>query len=100
MVNFVNTLQAQGEKASLYVIHLEVQLQNTIQAGIIAEKDGKQTHLHQLLLGAELNRDLCIRLKHLLSVYANDQEHLPNFLELIKMIREEEDWDDTLMKWK
>ncbi|XP_025721972.2 zinc finger CCHC domain-containing protein 18-like [Callorhinus ursinus] len=97
---FFNTLQAQGEKASLYVIRLEVQLQNAIQAGIIAQKDANQTHLHQLLLGAELNRDLHFRLKHLLRMYANDQEHLPNFLELIKMIREEEDWNDTFMKPK
>ncbi|KAM8752385.1 zinc finger CCHC domain-containing protein 18 [Rhynchonycteris naso] len=97
---FFNTLQAQGEKVSLYVIRLEVQLQNVIQAGIIAEKDANQTRLHQLLLGAELNGDLRHRLKHLLRIYANDQEHLPNFLELIKMIREEEDWDDNFMKQK
>ncbi|EAX02761.1 hCG1641787, partial [Homo sapiens] len=92
---FFNTLQAQGEKASLYVIRLEVQLQNAIQAGILAEKDANQTRLQQLLLGAELNRDLRFRLKHLLRMYANKQERLPNFLELIKMIREEEDWDDA-----
>nr|XP_019572578.1 PREDICTED: zinc finger CCHC domain-containing protein 12 [Rhinolophus sinicus]XP_019572579.1 PREDICTED: zinc finger CCHC domain-containing protein 12 [Rhinolophus sinicus] len=92
---FFNTLQAQGEKASLYVIRLEV-----IQAGIIAEKDANQTRLHQLLLGAELNGDLRYRLKHLLRMYANEQERLPNFLELIRMIREEEDWDDTFIKWK
>ena len=95
---FLNTLQAQGEKASLYVIRLEVQLQNAIQAGIIAEKDANQSRLHQLLLGAELNGDLRYRLKHLLRTDANDREHLPNFLELIKMIREEEDWDDTFIK--
>ncbi|XP_029096838.1 zinc finger CCHC domain-containing protein 18 [Monodon monoceros] len=97
---FFNTLQAQGEKTSLYVIRLEMQLQNAIQAGIIAEKDTNQTRLHQLLLGAELNGDLRFRLKHLLRMYANDLEWLPNFLELIKMIREEEDWDDTFMKRK
>ncbi|XP_054327564.1 zinc finger CCHC domain-containing protein 18 [Pongo pygmaeus] len=97
---FFNTLQAQGEKASLYVIRLEVQLQNAIQAGILAEKDANQTRLQQLLLGAELNRDLHFRLKHLVRMYANKQERLPNFLELIKMIREEEDWDDTFIKRK
>ncbi|XP_019523376.1 PREDICTED: zinc finger CCHC domain-containing protein 12 [Hipposideros armiger] len=97
---FFNTLQAQGEKASLYVIRLEVQLQNAIQAGIIAEKDANQTRLHQLLLGAELNGDLRYRLKHLLRMYTNEQERLPNFMELIKMIREEEDWDDNFIKWK
>ncbi|XP_010371474.1 zinc finger CCHC domain-containing protein 18 [Rhinopithecus roxellana] len=98
----VNTLQAQGEKASLYVIRLELQLQSAIQAGILAEKDANQTCLQQLLLGAELNRDLRFRLKikHLLRMYANAQERLPNFLELIKMIREEEDWDDAFIKWK
>lgn len=97
---FFNTLQAQGEKTSLYVIRLEVQLQNAIQAGIIAEKDANQTRLHQLLLGAEMSGDLRHRLKHLLRIYANEQERLPNFLELIRMIREEEDWDDTFIKWK
>ncbi|XP_007472401.1 PREDICTED: LOW QUALITY PROTEIN: zinc finger, CCHC domain containing 18 [Lipotes vexillifer] len=101
---FFNTLQAQGEKTSLYVIHLEMQLQNAIQAGIIAGKDTNQTCLHQLLSGAELNAelngDLRFKLKHLLRMYANDLEWLPNFLELIKMIREEEDWDDTFMKRK
>uniref|UniRef100_A0A8C6FSX1 Paraneoplastic antigen Ma-like C-terminal domain-containing protein n=1 Tax=Moschus moschiferus TaxID=68415 RepID=A0A8C6FSX1_MOSMO len=93
---FFNTLQAQGEKASLYVIRLEAQLQNAIQAGIIAEKDANQTRLHQLLLGTEL----CFRLKNLLRVYANEQWCPPNFLELIRMIREEEDWNDTSMKQK
>uniref|UniRef100_A0A2I3SSW6 Zinc finger CCHC-type containing 18 n=1 Tax=Pan troglodytes TaxID=9598 RepID=A0A2I3SSW6_PANTR len=95
-----SSVTAHGEKASLYVIRLEVQLQNAIQAGILAEKDANQTRLQQLLLGAELNRDLRFRLKHLLRMYANKQERLPNFLELIKMIREEEDWDDAFIKRK
>nr|XP_031528179.1 zinc finger CCHC domain-containing protein 12-like [Vicugna pacos] len=95
---FFNTLQAQGEKASLYVIRLEVQLQNAIQAGVIAQKDTNQTQLQQLLLGAELNGDLHFRLKNLLRMYASEQECLPSFLELIRMIREEEDWDDTFIK--
>ncbi|DAA13438.1 zinc finger CCHC domain-containing protein 12 isoform X1 [Bos taurus] len=97
---FFNTLQAQGEKASLYVIRLEVQLQNAIQAGIIAQKDANQSRLHQFLLGAELNGDLRFRLKNLLRMYANEQERLPSFLELIRMIREEEDWDDIFIKQK
>uniref|UniRef100_A0A8C3YGS3 Paraneoplastic antigen Ma-like C-terminal domain-containing protein n=1 Tax=Catagonus wagneri TaxID=51154 RepID=A0A8C3YGS3_9CETA len=92
---FFNTLQAQGERASLYAIRLEMQLHNAIQAGIIAEND-----TNQFLLGAELHGDLRFRLKRLLRMYAHDPEHLPNFLELIKMIRETEDWDDTFMKWK
>lgn len=97
---FFNTLQAQGEKASLYVIRLEVQLQNAIHAGILAEKDANQAHLHQLLVGAELDRDLYCRLKHLLKIYPSEQEQLPNFMELIRMIREEEDWDGTFIKRK
>ncbi|KAM7045295.1 LOW QUALITY PROTEIN: zinc finger CCHC domain-containing protein 18 [Molossus nigricans] len=94
-----NTLQAQGEKASLNVIRLEVRLQNAM-AGIIPEKNANQTLLHQLLSEAQLNGDLHYRLKHLLKIYANDQEHLPNFLELTKMIREEEDWGNNFIKWK
>nr|XP_025844798.1 zinc finger CCHC domain-containing protein 12-like [Vulpes vulpes] len=33
-------------------------------------------------------------------MYANDQAHPPNFLELIRMIKQEEDWSDTFMKPK
>nr|XP_012807380.1 zinc finger CCHC domain-containing protein 12 [Jaculus jaculus]XP_044996628.1 zinc finger CCHC domain-containing protein 12 [Jaculus jaculus]XP_044996629.1 zinc finger CCHC domain-containing protein 12 [Jaculus jaculus] len=97
---FLNTLQAEGEKASLYVIRLEVQLQNAIQAGVLAEQEANRTRLHQLLVGAELSSDLRFRLKGLLRMYANEQENLPDFLELIRMIREEEDWDDTFIKQK
>ncbi|KAM6151040.1 zinc finger CCHC domain-containing protein 12 [Rhynchocyon petersi] len=97
---FFNTLQARGEKVSLYVIRLEVQLQSAIQAGVVPEKDANQARLHQLLLGAELNRDLRFRLKELLRVYGNEQGRLPNFLELIRMVRAEEDWDDTYIQRK
>ncbi|XP_008056136.1 zinc finger CCHC domain-containing protein 12 [Carlito syrichta] len=97
---FFNTLQAQGEKTSLYVIRLEMQLQSAIQAGIVAEKDANQTRLQQLLLGADLNRDLRLRLKHLLRMYANEQERLPNFLQLIRIIREEENWDNNFIQRK
>ncbi|XP_004614550.2 zinc finger CCHC domain-containing protein 12 [Sorex araneus] len=97
---FFNTLQAQGEKTSLYVIRLEVQLQNAIQAGIIAEKDANQIRLQQLLLGADLSRDMRFRLKHFLRVYENEQEGIPDFLELIRMIKEEEDLDDTFVRSK
>ncbi|XP_048192098.1 zinc finger CCHC domain-containing protein 18 [Perognathus longimembris pacificus] len=97
---FFNTLQAQGEKASLYVIRLEVQLQNAMQAGVLAERDANQTRLHQLLVGAELSRNLRNRFKQLLRMYANEQEHLPSFLEVIRMIREEEDWDDSFIRRK
>ncbi|XP_050997610.1 zinc finger CCHC domain-containing protein 12 [Acomys russatus] len=97
---FFNTVQAHGEKPSLYVIRLEVQLQNAIQAGVFAEREANKARLHQLLVGAELSRDLRLRLKGLLRMYANEPEHLPDFLELIRMVREEEDWDDTFMQRK
>ncbi|XP_008842132.1 zinc finger CCHC domain-containing protein 12 [Nannospalax galili] len=97
---FFNTVQAPGEKPWLYVIRLEVQLRNAIQAGVLAEKEANRTRLHQLLVGAELNRDLRYRLKSLLRMYANEQERLPDFLELIRMIREEEDWDDSFIRRK
>ncbi|KAL6090272.1 hypothetical protein STEG23_029460 [Scotinomys teguina] len=98
---FLNTLQAHGEKPSLYVIRLEVQLQNAIQAGVLAEREANRIRLHQLLVGAELSRDLRIRLKSLLQMHAhNEQEGLPDFLELIRMVREEEEWDDTFLTHK
>ncbi|XP_029390450.1 zinc finger CCHC domain-containing protein 12 [Mus pahari] len=97
---FVNTVQEHGEKPSLYVIRLEVQLQNAIQAGVFAEREANQARLHQLLVGAEMSTDLRFRLKNLLRVYANEPERLPNFLELIRMIREEEEWEETFINPK
>ncbi|OBS67122.1 hypothetical protein A6R68_04336 [Neotoma lepida] len=97
---FFNTVQDHGEKPSLYVIRLEVQLQNAIQAGVFAEREANKARLHQLLVGAELSRDLRFRLKGLLRMYGNEPENLPDFLELIRMIREEEDWDDTYIQRK
>lgn len=97
---FFNTVQTLGEKPSLYVIRLEAQLQNAIQAGVFAEAEANKARLHQLLVGAELSRDLRLRLKGLLRMYANEPESLPDFLELIRMIREEEDWEDTFIKQK
>ncbi|KAL6033708.1 hypothetical protein STEG23_009106 [Scotinomys teguina] len=97
---FFNTVQTHGEKPSLYVIRLEVQLQNAIQAGVFVEREANKARLHQLLVGAELSRDLRFRLKGLLRMYGNEPEHLPDFLELIRMIREEEDWDDTFIQRK
>ncbi|XP_028743162.1 zinc finger CCHC domain-containing protein 12 [Peromyscus leucopus] len=97
---FFNTVQTPGEKLSLYVIRLEVQLQNAIQAGVFAEREANKARMHQLLVGAELSRDLRFRLKGLLRMYGNEPEHLPDFLELIRMIREEEDWDDTFNQRK
>ncbi|KAF1608585.1 UNVERIFIED_CONTAM: Zinc finger CCHC domain-containing protein 12, partial [Eudyptes pachyrhynchus] len=85
---------------SLYVIRLEVQLQNAIQAGVFAEREANQARLHQLLVGAEMSTDLRFRLKNLLRVYANEPERLPNFLELIRMIREEEEWEETFINPK
>ncbi|XP_035316528.1 zinc finger CCHC domain-containing protein 18 [Cricetulus griseus] len=98
---FLNTLQAHGEKPSLYMIRLEVQLQNAIQAGVLAEREANRIRMHQLLVGAELSRDLRIKLKGLLQMHAYDeQESLPDFLELIRMVREEEEWDDTFLQHK
>ncbi|XP_055460912.1 zinc finger CCHC domain-containing protein 12 [Psammomys obesus] len=97
---FFNTVQAHGEKPSLYVIRLEVQLQNAIQAGVFAEREANKARLHQLLVGAEMSRDLRFRLRSLLRMYANEPERLPDFLELIRMVREEEEWDDTFIRRK
>ena len=98
---FLSTLQAQGEKPSLYVIRLEVQLQNAIQAGVLPQSEANRTRLHQLLVGAELSRELRTKLKGLLQMHAhNEQENLPDFLELIRMIREEEEWDETFLRNK
>ncbi|XP_075813791.1 zinc finger CCHC domain-containing protein 12 [Microtus pennsylvanicus] len=97
---FFNMVQSGEEKTSLYMIRLESQLQNAIQAGVFAEEEANKARLHQLLVGAELSRDLRHRLKGLLRMYANDPESLPDFLEVIRMIREEEDWEDTYIKQK
>lgn len=78
-----------------------MQLQHAIQAGVLAESETNRTGLHQLLVGAKLSRDLCIKLKGLLQMHVhNEQDGLPDFLELIRRVREKEDWHDTFLKNK
>ncbi|XP_057616391.1 zinc finger CCHC domain-containing protein 18 [Chionomys nivalis] len=97
---FLNTLQTYGERPSLYMIRLEMQLQDAIQAGVLAERDANRIRLHQVLVGAEISRDLRIKLKGLLQMHAHEQEALPDFLELMGMVREEEDWDGIFFQHK
>lgn len=95
----LNTSQTYGEKPSMYMIRLEMLLQDAIQAGVLAERDANRIRLHQVPVGAELSRDLCIKLKGLLQMHAQEQEALPDFLELMGMVKEE-DWDDVFFQHK
>ncbi|KAM7338639.1 zinc finger CCHC domain-containing protein 18 [Alexandromys fortis] len=97
---FLNTSQTYGEKPSMYMIRLEMELQDAIQAGVLAKRDANRIRLHQVLVGAELNWDLRIKLKGLLQMHAHKQEALPDFLELMGMVKEEEDWDDIFFQHK
>lgn len=97
---FLNISQTYGEKPSMYMIRLEMELQDAIQAGVLAERDANRIRLHQVLVGAELNWDLRIKLKGLLQMHEHEQEALPNFLELMGMVKEEEDWDDIFFQHK
>ncbi|KAM6151567.1 LOW QUALITY PROTEIN: zinc finger CCHC domain-containing protein 18 [Rhynchocyon petersi] len=99
LCKFANTLQVEGEKLSFYVIRLEVQLQNALQCGVIAEKDANRLRVHQLLLGAKLNKDLRFRLKDLLGRYESSLTRW-HITPTIRMIRVEEDWDATFLKRK
>ncbi|XP_075812909.1 zinc finger CCHC domain-containing protein 18 [Microtus pennsylvanicus] len=80
---FLNTSQTYGKKPSMYMIRLEMELQDAIQAGVLAERDANAIRLHQLL-----------------QMHEHEQEALPDFLELMGMVKEEENWDDILFQHK
>ncbi|KAL1780736.1 paraneoplastic antigen Ma2 [Sigmodon hispidus] len=85
-VRYLKTYQQEGEKISAYVLRLETLLRRAVEKRAIPRNIADQVRLEQVMAGANLSNALWCRLREL-----KDQGPLPTFLELMKVIREEEE---------
>ncbi|XP_003412414.1 paraneoplastic antigen Ma2 [Loxodonta africana] len=85
-VRYLKTYQEEGEKVSAYVLRLETLLRKAVEKRAIPRNIADQVRLEQIMAGASLSEILWCRLREL-----KDQGPPPSFLELMKVIREEEE---------
>nr|XP_004665888.2 paraneoplastic antigen Ma2 isoform X2 [Jaculus jaculus] len=85
-VRCLKTYQEEGEKVSAYVLRLETLLRRAVEKRAIPRNIADQVRLEQVMAGANLAEVLWCRLREL-----KDQRPPPTFLELMKVIREEEE---------
>lgn len=85
-VKYLKTYQEEGEKVSAYVLRLETLLRRAVEKRAIPRNIADQVRLEQVMAGASLSEILWCRLREL-----KDQGPPPSFLELMKVIREEEE---------
>lgn len=85
-VRYLKTFQEEGEKVSAYVLQLETLLRRAVEKRAIPRNIVDQVRLEQVMTGANLGEVLWCRLREL-----KDQGPLPNFLELMKIVQEEEE---------
>lgn len=85
-VRYLKTYQAEGEKVSAYVLRLETLLRKAVEKRSIPRNITDQVRLEQVMAGASLGETLWCRLRGL-----KDQGRYPGFLELMRVIREEEE---------
>lgn len=85
-VRYLKTFQEEGEKVSAYVLRLETLLRRAVEKRAIPKNIVDQVRLEQVMAGANLGEVLWCRLREL-----KEQGPLPNFLELMKIVREEEE---------
>lgn len=85
-VRYLKTYQEEGEKVSAYVLRLETLLRKAVEKRAIPKNIADQVRLEQVMAGASLSEILWCRLREM-----KDQGSPPSFLELMKIIREEEE---------
>ncbi|XP_037669081.1 paraneoplastic antigen Ma2 [Choloepus didactylus] len=85
-IKYLKTYQEEGEKVSAYVLRLETLLRRAVEKRAIPRNIADQVRLEQVMAGASLSAILWCRLREL-----REQGPPPSFLELIKVIREEEE---------
>ncbi|XP_069895644.1 paraneoplastic antigen Ma3 isoform X2 [Dipodomys merriami] len=90
-IKFCKAYQEPGEKVSNFVVRLEPLLQKAIEKKVIPRKNVNQTRLKRILGGATLTDKLRDKLKLM-----KQRRKPPGFLALVKLLREEEEWEATM----
>ncbi|XP_053057818.1 paraneoplastic antigen Ma3 isoform X2 [Acinonyx jubatus] len=89
-VKFYKAYQEVGEKVSSFVLRLEPLLQRAVEKNAVLRRNVNQARLKQVLSGATLTDKLRDRLKLM-----KQRRKPPGFLALVKLLREEEEWEAT-----
>ncbi|XP_047572775.1 paraneoplastic antigen Ma3 [Lutra lutra] len=89
-VKFCKAYQEVGEKVSSFVLRLEPLLQRAVEKNAVLRRNVNQARLKQVLSGATLTDKLRDRLKLM-----KQRRKPPGFLALVKLLREEEEWEAT-----
>jgi hypothetical protein len=91
-VKFCKAYQEPGEKVSSFVVRLEPLLQKAIEKNAVSRRNVNQTRLKRILGGATLTEKLRDKLKLM-----KQRRKPPGFLALVKLLREEEEWEATMI---
>ncbi|XP_007957220.1 paraneoplastic antigen Ma3 [Orycteropus afer afer] len=90
-VKLCKARQEIGEKVSSFVVRLEPLLQRAVEKNAISRRGINQARLKQVLGGATLPDKLRDRLRLM-----KQRRRPPGFLALVKLLREEEEWEATV----
>ncbi|XP_058907149.1 paraneoplastic antigen-like protein 5 [Kogia breviceps] len=88
---FLQTLQKPGEKVSAFLLRIEPLLQKAVQHSPLSVRSTDTVRLKHVLAQASMNTALQGKLKLL-----EQRGCAPTFLELMKLIRDEEEWEATV----
>ncbi|XP_046529373.1 paraneoplastic antigen-like protein 5 [Equus quagga] len=88
---FLQTFQKTGEKISVFLLRLEPLLQRAVQQSPFSMHSTDMIRLKHILARASMTTTLRGKLEIL-----DQRGHPPTFLELVKLIRDEEEWETTM----
>lgn len=89
---FLQTTQKAAEKASAFLLRVEPLLQKAIQQSPLSARSADLIRLKHILARVSMTPALRGKLQLL-----DQQGYAPTFLELMKLIRDEEEWETTMM---
>ncbi|XP_053436067.1 paraneoplastic antigen-like protein 5 [Nycticebus coucang] len=88
---FLQTFQKSGEKVSVFLLRLEPFLQKAVQQSPLSARSADMIRLKHILARASMTTTLRGKLELL-----DQRGCAPTFLELMKLIRDEEEWETTV----
>ncbi|XP_004469570.1 paraneoplastic antigen-like protein 5 [Dasypus novemcinctus] len=92
---FLQCYQMSGEKLSAFLLRLEPVLQKAVQNSPMAVRSADMVRLKHILARATMSNALRGKLELL-----DQRECPPTFLEFMKLVRDEEEWETTMMLMK
>uniref|UniRef100_A0A8C3YJ94 PNMA family member 5 n=1 Tax=Catagonus wagneri TaxID=51154 RepID=A0A8C3YJ94_9CETA len=88
---FLQTFQKPGERISTFLLRLEPLLQKAVQNSPLSVRSTDMIRVKHILARSCLSTTLRAKLELL-----DQRDRAPTFLELMQVIRDEEEWEDTM----